>query len=172
MPETLELIGKDKKGHEVYFEPVHSHAATHLEDTPQLRNLVSEIISNLELNGERVATYFDMGRIVGTCDVVKIDDTDEIVYGLRKNRDEDGLVPFTKSREGDPCPYVAIQIDPKPDDTYILNSAWIGTYGDDDEPFPLSPDATERSVDFWNKHAFVWGSQEIQPGSLQLERPW
>jgi hypothetical protein len=174
VPEEIKLfpLCQSKNGIKVTYDPVYSHAATHLEDTPQLKDLVCEVVSNLELDGERVATYFDMDRIVGTCDVVDVDETDEIVYAMRKNRSDDGLVPFVKNREGDPCPFVAMQLDPQPDGSYVLASAWIGTLGDDDEPFPQSPNATERSADFWNRQAFVWGSQEIQDGTLQDQKPW
>jgi len=113
-----------------------------------------------------------MGSPVGTCDVVKVDASDEIVYGVRKNRDEDGLVPFTKTRRGEPCPYVAVHLVPQPDKTYALLSTWIGTFGGDDEPFPQAPDANERSKDYWDKHAFVYGSQEIVQGTETSECPW
>lgn len=97
------LIATSKNNIKVYFDPINSHAATHLEDTPQLKDLVVEVISNLELNGQKVARHFDLGRIVGTSDVVDINDDDKLVYGIRKNRLDDGLVPFVKNREGDRC---------------------------------------------------------------------
>lgn len=159
----------------VLYDPVHSHAATHLNDTPNLKALVQELISSLELTGEEIARHFDMGRVVGTCDVVMVDDSDEIVYAVRKNREDDGPVPFVKNRQGDPCPYVAVHLAPQADGTYILSSAWIGKFGTigvDDEPFPLAKDANERSAAFWDKHAFIYGSQEITPGTETKERPW
>lgn len=168
----LSFIGKSSNDVIVNFDPVNSHASTHFEDKPQLKELVAKVIGKLDLQGQEIATHVDMNTAVGTCDVVKVDESDEIVYGMRKNRSEDGLVPFTKTRQGEPCPFVAVHLVPQPDKTYILSSAWIGTFGDDDEPFPNSPDATERSVEFWNKHAFVYGSQEIVAGTETLKRPW
>lgn len=167
-----ELICASNNNVRVVYDPKYSHAATHFEDTPGLRELVVAVISNMDLEGQVVATYIDMGRTVGTCDVVEIDATDKIVYGVRKNRVDDGLVPFTKSREGKLCPYVAVHLEPLSATTYMLSSAWIGTYSNDDEPFPQSPKATERSVDFWSKHAFVYGSQEIVDGTETSIRPW
>jgi hypothetical protein len=167
-----EIIAKSKNGKEVTFDPVHSHAVTHLEDTPGLASLVKEVVGGLDLNGQEIAQHFDLNRIVGTCDVVNVNDSDEIVYGMRKNREDDGLVPFVKNRDGDPCSYVAVHLLPKPDESYELSSAWIGTFGEDDEPFPQSLNANERSKDFWNKHAFVYGSQEIMPGTETSARPW
>jgi hypothetical protein len=144
----------------------------HIEDTPELASLVKEVVGTLALSGQELAQHFDLGRVVGTCDVVNVTDSDELVYGIRKNREDDGLVPFVKNRQGDPCPYVAVHLLPQPDKSYILSSAWIGTFGEDDEPFPQSQDANERSVDFWNRHAFVYGSQEIMPSTETANKPW
>jgi hypothetical protein len=169
----LKFIGKSHNGVSVAYEPIYSHAATHFEDTPQLEKLVAEVIKDLNLTGESVTKHFDMGRIIGTCDVVDVDESDEIVYGQRKNRASDGLVPFTKSRKGSPCQYVAVQLLPQSKDLYILASAWIGTFDPkEDQPFPNSPDATSESISYWDTHAFVYGSQEIVPGTQTPIRPW
>lgn len=163
---------KSKNGVTATYDPIHSHAATHLQDTPELKDLVIEVVASLNLTGQKIARHFDLGRIVGTTDVVAVDDTDEMVYGMRKNREDDGLVPFTKTRRAKPCSYVTIQLAPQNDGTYELTSAWIGTFDDDDEPFPQSPNATERSVEYWRHWAFVYGSQEIVPGTETKICPW
>lgn len=165
------LLCVSKNGREVTYDPVYSHAATHLEDTPQLKELVVEVICNMNLDGEELKTDIDMGRVVGTCDVVEVDEADGIVYAMRKNRKEDGLVPFTKTRKATPCSSVAVHLVSHSDGSYELSSAWIGVFGDD-EPFPDSPDASVKSAEYWRHYAFVWGSQEIIPGSETAERPW
>ncbi len=166
------LLCKSKNGLNVTYDPVHSHAATHLADTPQLKDLVSEIVTSIDLDGQEVKKHFKMGRVVGACDVVEINDNDEIVYGVRRNREDDGLVPFTKTTSAQPCQDVTVQLLPQKDGTYILSSAWIGTFDDDDEPFPQSSNATERSIEYWKRWAFVYGSQEILPGTETAIRPW
>jgi hypothetical protein len=143
------LIAISKNGIKVNYDPLYSHAATHLEDTPNLKYLV-----------------------IGKCDVVNVTKTDEIVYGVRKNREDDGLVPFVKNRQGDSCRYVAVHLVPQSNDSYTLSSAWIGTFGKDDEPFPQSKDANKRSIHFWNEHAFIYGSQEILPNTETTKKPW
>lgn len=172
MTDKIQFLAPSKNGVKVFYDPIGSHAATHFEDTPNLQSLVIEIIGNLELNGQEIACDFDMGRVVGVCDVVAVDKADEIVYGMRKNRADDGLVPFAKNRQGDPCRLVAIHLVPQADGSYILSSAWIGTFGEDDEPFPLSSKATERSAEFWDRHAFVYGSQEIIAGTETTVKSW
>jgi len=56
------------------------------------------------------------------------------------------------------------------DETYQLSSVWIGTW--DDPPFPQQPHATLESKPYWSTHAFVWGSQEIEPNSELKSCPW
>ncbi len=165
------FLCNSKNGKLVTYDPVDSHAATHLEDTPHLKDLVIEAISTLILNGD-VGTEIDMGRAVGTSDVVDTDFSDNIVYGVRKNRDEEGHVPFVKSRHGEPSPYVALHLVKQNDDSYVLSSTWIGTFSGDDEPCPNAPGATERRTEIWNRRAFISGSQEIQVGTETTERPW
>ncbi len=167
---TLTPLARSRNIVLVSYDLVNSHAVTHFEDTPQLKDLVIEVIGRLDLHGQEIAQDFNMGRIVGTCDVVSVGKDDEIVYAKRKNRDGDGLMPFTKTSLAEPSQNVSIHLIPKSDGNYILSSAWIGTF--DDEPFPLSANANEKSVDFWNKHAFVYGSQEIIRGTETNLKPW
>lgn len=168
---TQLLLCNSKNDKRVTYDPIHSHAATHLEDTPQLKALVIEAIEGMILE-EDIMKDINMGRVIGTTDVVEVNEMDEVVYGIRKNREDEGHVPFTKSRPGNPSSCVSLQLVKKTNGTYELTSAWIGTFEDDDEPFPNSPLATSRSKDFWSKHAFVYGSQEIQTGTETAKCPW
>jgi len=168
----MKPIGTSKNGVRVMYDPIRSHAATHLEDTPQLASLVAEVVGAMDLTGQELARHIDLGRVVGTSDVVEVDDTDDIVYAVRKNREDDGLVPFTKTRKAQESTYVSVHLIPQKDGSYVLSSAWIGTFDDDDEPFPQSADATKSSVAYWNHWAFVWGSQEVVSGTATTVRPW
>ncbi len=172
--DALEFIAASSNKIKVYYDRAASHAATHLADTAGLRDLVIEIITSLELHGQEVDKHFDMGRVVGTCDVVMRQSTDTIVYAMRKNREDDGLVPWTTSRSvGDPMSNVAVHLVPQTDGTYHLMSCWIGRFDpDDDQPFPQSPHATPKSAAYWDKRAFIWGSQEIIERTETSICPW
>jgi len=63
MLEIMELLCASKNGKKVYYDPIASHAATHLQDTPELKNLVIEAIGTMNLRGEPVAKQIDMGRV-------------------------------------------------------------------------------------------------------------
>ena len=166
------LLGASKNGVQVSFDPDGSHAATHFADAPGLRELVIEAIGTLVLDGGEILRQVDMGRVVGTCDVVAVRNGDEIVYGVRRNREDDGLVPFVKNRYGDPCATVVLHLKPQTDGAYLLSSAWIGPLDEDDQPFPMAKGATRRAADYWSKHAFIYGSQEIMPGTETSIYPW
>jgi hypothetical protein len=99
-----------------------------------------------------------------------VEEKDDIVYALRKNRQEQGYVPFTKSRKAQLNSHVSMHLNKIDSDNYELASAWIGEM--DSPPFPEDPNATADSSEYWSKHAFVWGSQEIISGSEQIVCPW
>ncbi len=157
-------------GKRVVFDPVHSHAATHLKDAPTLRALAKELLSNMSLEGDLIAKDVDTGKVVGNSDVVETDDKDDVVYARRKNREDQGYVPFTKSRSPQPSTKISIYLVKKDDENYELSSVWIGEY--ESPMFPQMSNATAESVPYWSKHAFVWGSQEITPGSILAKCPW
>lgn len=167
-----EFLCRSANGREVFFDTVDSHAVMHFDGKPELRGLVCEVLGGMELVKPEIASHFDLGRVIGTSDVVTVDEGDEIVYGVRRNCERDGLVPFVKGRNGESCRTVALHVVRQPDESYMLSSAWIGEFGGDDEPFPQAPDATERSIDYWDHHAFVYGSQEMIAGTETTQRPW
>ncbi|MBP9826922.1 hypothetical protein KBC99_00405 [Candidatus Saccharibacteria bacterium] len=167
---SFEPLCKSANGKKVVYDPINSHTATHFHDAPKLRKLVIEILSKKNLEGELITGDIDMGKVVGDSDVVEVDESDEIVYAMRKNRADQGYVPFTKSRKTQPTSIVSIYLARKDDVTYELSSAWIGEY--DSPMFPQMNNATDDSIPYWSKHAFVWGSQEIIPGTELTDCPW
>lgn len=162
-----QFLCTSKNNKNVYYDPVHSHAATHFNDAPELKDVVIEIITSKELVGDRIEFDRNMGRIVGNMDVVNVDDTDKLLYAKRRNRDE--YVPFTKSRTTQPTPFVSMGLALQ-NENYELTSAWFGEF--ESPPFPGEATATQESVDFWNKHAFVWGSQGVQEDTVTEVCPW
>lgn len=165
-----ELLCISANGMKVVFNPINSHTETHFKDSLKLRELVKELLSDLNLEGNIIAKDFDMGKTAGNSEVVVIDGTDELVFAMRKSREDQGFVPFTKSRSSKPSRLISIYLVRKDDHTYELSSAWIGEF--ESPPFPRMKNATADSIPYWNKHAFVWGSQEIIPGTEISNRPW
>ena len=161
---------KTKDDKPVYYDPLRSHTATHFEDTPQLKALVIKALASQTPGSDQyIPLVVDLHRTIGTSDLVDVTGTDEIMYAIRKNREEDGYVPFTKTKKAQECSTVAMWLTPLKGG-YELLSAWIGTI--DDMPFPQHPDATPASKAFWRTHALVWGSQSVIPGSETTVCPW
>lgn len=167
MDSDKQFLCTSKNGKKVFYDSVYSHAATHFNDAPELKNIVIEILTNKALQGKKIEGDIDMGRFVGNMDVVEVDNTDDILYAKRKNRDE--YVPFTKSRTVQPTRFVSMGLILR-DENYELTSAWFGEF--ESPPFPGETTATQESVVFWNKHAFVWGSQGVQEHTVTDVCPW
>lgn len=167
---NIEQLCISKNNKKIIYDPVGSHVATHFDDTPNLKEIVREIITGMDLTGEIVARQLDMSRAIGECDVVEIDESDIIVYAMRRNREDQGRVPFTKSRSTTPSSLISIYLVKESEDSYQLSSAWIGEL--DSPPFPEMENANSESIPYWSKRAFVWGSQEIIPGTEVDKCPW
>jgi hypothetical protein len=157
-------------GKHVTYDEVDSHAATHFNDKPELKKLVTAILSGKSLSEPIVTMDVDMGETIGTTDVVEVDESDEIVYAIRIKREDQGYVPFTKSRVVQESSHVSLYLIEKDSTTYELSSAWIGEF--ESPPFPQMPNPTAESIPYWTKHAFVWGSQKIEPGTAINICPW
>ena len=157
-------------GKRIVYDAVGSHTATHFDDTPGLCELAVGILTGRDLHGPIVALDIDMGAPVGTSDVVEVDDSDTIVYAVRFRREDQGRVPFTKSRQAEPSSHVSVYLIEKDSDTYELASAWIGEL--ESPPFPEMADAIPESKIYWSKHAFVWGSQKVIPETIVEHCPW
>lgn len=163
-----EVIGLSNNGVEISYDPVDSHAATHLDDTPGLLELVNEIIPTIEVSqDEDTVLETDMGRVIGSSELVEVNSSDEIFYALRKNREKP--ITFVRDRSPVETSLVTVVIKPLTDGAYNLHSAWIG---------PLVPSVpgdekeTPESREFWNSHALVAGRQEIVPGTETTKCPW
>lgn len=93
---TKKLLRVSKDDKQVYFDTINSHAATHFADTPGLKDLVTDAVGNREIATNLLRFDVNMGRIVGTTDVVEVDKADTIVWAIRTKRFEQGLVPWVK----------------------------------------------------------------------------
>lgn len=166
----LVILCKSANGKSVVYNPDDSHTSTHFKDAPSLKDVVVEILTKRKLDGVLVGENVDLGRIVGNTDVIEVNSSDEIVYAMRQKREDQGYVPFAKNREPQPTSLVSIYLIQKDEDTYELSSAWFGEF--DSPNFPQMKNTDPDSITYWQQHAFVWGSQEIIPGSERADCPW
>ena len=161
------LFAVSENGVEVFWDPQTSHASTHFQDAPSLKEAVKEAISNLVVEGTGIQIDVDMGRMVGVSSLVETNEGDEIVYALRPLRTL--YSRFVKNREPEPTSWVSINIQRDKEGQYNLYTAYIGRLT---PSFPGGDYLPEQSKEFWSKHALAWGAQEVIPESVNSECPW
>lgn len=167
MSPKLTYLGLTKNNKKVYVDLKSSHAATHFADDPELIDYVREVLPQLEARADNVFRHFDLERTVGFSDLVETDESDEIIYAKRVNRDN--YTRFVLNRKKVKTSFVTVVLHARGDD-YILYSAWVGPLA------PSFPGGTRSNEDeskmFWRRHALVWGKQQIQAGSERKDWPW
>jgi hypothetical protein len=126
-------------------------------------------LSKVESNGRKfIVEEIQMGRIIGETICVATKPGDQIVYAKRPKRF--GLTRFVKNQKPElSSSVVTILKKAEEGDFFILITAFIGNIA---EPEPWDRNATEKSRDFWETHALVWGYEEIVPGTETIECPW
>jgi hypothetical protein len=161
-----ELLGITKNGFEVYVDMETSHAVTHFKKTPKLIEVIKEIIPTLKVEEDMVRVNRDTGVVVGTTSLVETREGDEIVYALRPLRSY--YSRFVKDKKSQETTWITIDLRRK-GGVYNLYTAFVGQLT---PSFPGGDFLPEQSKEFWLKHALVWGSQEIVPGTETKECPW
>lgn len=162
-----ELLGTTKDGARVYLDSEKSHAITHFAHHPKLRAVVEQIIPTLESGPEIVRIEHDAGEIIGTTDLVETNENDEIVYAMRPRRTV--YSRFAKGKTPAPTSWITFALHRTGKSEYTIYTAFIGR---NTPSFPGGDYLPEQSREFWSKHALVWGSQEVVPGTETLECPW
>ena len=167
MSSRVQYVATSANGKKVYADTEDSHAATHLFDAPKLFEFVKELLQSVELEGDNVYLDKDMGRLVGTTDLIKTGPDDEIVYAKRLNRTN--YTRFVKGCHAKPTSFVTVALVKRDENSYELWSAWAGRAA---PQFPGDEYETPESRPFWRAHALVWGNQRVQPGTEMQEWPW
>jgi len=162
------FVGTTKNGCAVYVDTEHSHAATHMKDTPGLLDLVKEALPKIEADGSVIRTEIDFGRIIGTMDLVETTDSDDVFYAMRPNRDR--YSRFVHNREAVPTSWLVVRMERVNEKEYSLFTTYIGRLV---PPFPFgdSRDSHEM-IEFWKGHALAVGNQELVPETETKECPW
>jgi hypothetical protein len=127
--------------------------------------LVKTALSQITLTNETFAVCeVDFGRVIGESSCVKTSSADEIVYAQRAKRDF--VSRFVKNRKLEPCTTLVVIL--KPDegggDYWVCVTAFIGRKAEM-EPWDTkhTEETFQKSVEFWQDHALVWGSEKILP---------
>lgn len=129
--------------------------------------ILQEITGQIECNGRSfIQEEIKFDREVGKCILVEVDESDEIVYAIRKGRS--GHTKFVIGREPELCKSVAIILK-KIESGYIIVTSFIGRLS---VPEPWDEKATAKSLEFWKSHALIYGHEEIIDESVTKICPW
>lgn len=133
----------------------------HLLETPNLVELVKEAVPHLVLgDGDQIVHERDMGRVVGTTNLVETGDSDDIVYAKRIGRNK--YSRFVKNREAKPCRSI-VTVFRKRGDEYYLWTAMCGEL--------LPPEAHNEDSEFNATHAMVYDEKLVQLSTLTKSWP-
>lgn len=161
-----EFVGRTRNGQAVYIDHEATKIGLHIAEAPQLLDLVKEVLSLNDADGENVAIEHDLGRIIGETSLIETAVGDEIVYAKRLQRDK--YTRFVKNKSLAPTSWVTVILH-EADEGYNLWSAWCG------QLVPTSPggeDEMPKSQGFWGNHALVYDEAIIQMETLTAECPW
>ncbi len=154
-------------GKVVYVDMETSHAVTHFQSAPKLLEAVKRIIPTLNLEEDMVRIDIDTEEEVGHTDLVATNQDNEIVYALRPRRQQ--YSRFVKGKQSVPSTWVTLDLRKRGENEYELYTAFVGRLT---PSFPGGDYLPEQSQEFWSRHALVWGSQDIVPGSETTVCPW
>lgn len=161
------VIAESSGGSVVYVNLISSSAGHYLSRRPYVIALLKELLSKKELRGKRIIVEHDMGRDIGTTDIVATSEKDIIYYAqpvkseifsrFAKNR-----YPQTSSK----LTLVAVQ---DADGNYEVSDTWIGS---SHPAFPGDKHETTESKEYWQTHALVQDAQIIQSRSITKTCPY
>jgi hypothetical protein len=154
-------LGMSANNKIVFLDYENTNVEYHLLETPNLIELVQEAIPRLVLGGgDQLVFEEDMGRIVGTTNLVETSDADEIVYAKRIGRDR--YSRFAKNRQPKVCSSIVIVLR-ESDRKYYLWTAMCAN---------LLPEEAWQPESNYNKtHAMAYDEALIQIDTLTELKP-
>lgn len=158
----VESLGVSADGESVFLDQSNTNVAYHFLETPDLINLVREVLPTIDLMNEyQVVVERDLGRIVGTTNLVETTGDDEIVYAKRVGRDT--YSRFAKNREPMACSSIVVVLR-KGNPGYYLWTAMCAKL--------LPKEAWIQDSYFNQTHAMAFDERLVQMDTLIKARPF
>lgn len=153
--------------YDVYINLISSSAGRYLSRRPHIISLVRELSAASTLKGRRIVIERDMGRAIGTTDVVATGDTDTIYYAQPVKSEV--FSRFAKNRFAQPSSVLTVIFIQDDDGNYEVSDTWIGA---DHPAFPGDQFAGAESMQYWQTHALVQDAQVVQSKSVTKNCPY
>ena len=151
----------------VYINLIASPAGHYLSRRPYVIGLIREVLPAMRLRGQRLVIEHDMGRNIGTSDIVKTSNDDSIYYAQPIKSAV--FSRFAKNRSPQPSQLLTIVMVQDADGDYEIQNAWIGPSS---PAFPGDEHETPGSRAYWQTHALVQDAQVIQLKSITKDCPY
>ena len=151
----------------IYIDLISSPAAKYLSRRPYVINLIREILPATQFNGKRIVIEHDMGRNIGSTDIVKTNSNDLIYYAQPIKSQV--FSRFAKNRYPQPSQLLTIIVEQDADGNYEVINTWIGPSS---PAFPGDEYETAKSKVYWQDHALVQDAQLIQSKSITKDCPY
>lgn len=154
-------LGISADGEPVFLDLKNTNINYHLLETPNLIDLVVETLPTISVIGEQqVVVERDLGRIVGTTNLVETTDRDDIIYAKRIGRES--YSRFAKNRDLTPCRSIVVVLR-KGDSGYYLWTAMCAKL--------LPKDAWIEGSFFNMTHAMAFDENLVQLDTVTKSRP-
>ncbi|HEY1645358.1 MAG TPA: hypothetical protein VGF75_03140 [Candidatus Saccharimonadales bacterium] len=161
---TITDIDED---HHIYVNLISSSAGHYLSRRPYIMGLIKELVASQELTGARIVIERDMGRNIGTTDIVSTSDEDSIYYAQPVKTE--AFSRFAKNRYPQQSKKLTIIIVQDAEGNYEIRDTWVGPYC---PAFPGAKDESSDSKKYWQTHALVHDAQTIQSKSITRDCPY
>src|SRR5579884_1535400 len=119
------LIDDTNEAYDVYVNLISSPAGHYLSRRPYLIALLKNLLSLKQLSGKRIVIEQDLGRQIGTTDVVATKESDTIYYAQAIKSQV--FYRFVKNRRPQSSNVLTLVVLQDNDNNYEINDIWIGT---------------------------------------------
>jgi hypothetical protein len=161
------MISENEYAYEVYVNLILSPAGHYLSRRPYIIGLIKEILASQELKGKRIVVERNMGRNIGTTDIVPTTATDNIYYAQPVKSET--YSRFAKNKYPQPSEMLTVIFEKDEKGDYEVIDTWIGL---NVPAFPGDSYETKESKEFWQNHALVHDAQNIQLKSITKDWPY
>lgn len=156
-------LGELATGEKVFDRP-----KSHIHEDAALAEYLPQALERIKSNErEFFMESVDFKEAFGRSRCVETTEEDEIVYAQRVGRR--GSTRFVKGCATKPTSELTVVLKKAETGGYIVITAF---WGPKPEPEPWDPHATEASEAYWQKHALVWGTEEVVPGTEMSEQEY
>lgn len=140
-------------------------AQSHVHD--DLTRILPWLCPLITCKNQKVLCFeFEFEVEIGYTTCVTIHPEDELCYAVRHGRR--GHSQFVRDRAPEPTRKLALILRKK-GRYYEIVTAFKGALA---EPEPWDFQANARALNFWKKHALIWGSEPVVEGTLRTTCPW